>query len=237
MDKKKIFFIVLIILVVLAIPIIVYSIFFHSYTLGNPTEWGVFGDFYSGILNPIITAITTALLIYITFLLNKKDKEHNKDLIIIQLKKQIIDKLVTYQQEIIAIRSQFDVKQDLIKYKIAKNKNDYNNLSFIEKGEKGNYDDFKKKDEELYMSVKSFYAGVFFTIAEISVYFKYFDTSYSILLTEQVIKQTDLNCINTELMKLESFIKQNLNNKTVNIPTNFTEIEKEISKIITLISN
>jgi len=60
--------------IILLLPILIYAYFFRDLSLGGPSEWGKFGDFYSGVLNPIITAITTLLLIYITSIIARRDE-------------------------------------------------------------------------------------------------------------------------------------------------------------------
>ncbi len=70
---KYIFYILLTILFLL--PIIIFIIEFHSYTLSNDTaNWGDFGDYIGGIYSISITL----LAVFLTFYLTKKDEKRKK---------------------------------------------------------------------------------------------------------------------------------------------------------------
>lgn len=76
-NKGQINFRVLLILLVPLIGILLPYIYtFSNATLStNPTDWGVFGDYIGGILNPIFSLINIILLVYLTYLVSKKDDE------------------------------------------------------------------------------------------------------------------------------------------------------------------
>ena len=57
------------------LPIIIFIIEFHSYTLSNDTaNWGDFGDYIGGIYSISITL----LAVFLTFYLTKKDEKRKK---------------------------------------------------------------------------------------------------------------------------------------------------------------
>ncbi|WP_405384098.1 hypothetical protein [Maribacter sp. LLG6340-A2] len=55
--------------------------------LSDKTEvWGAFGDYFGGILNPILAIINIGILIYLTYLVNKIDSNRAKEELEIQKK-------------------------------------------------------------------------------------------------------------------------------------------------------
>ncbi len=66
-------------LIAISTPIYIYWKDFHSLNRsGNPNDWGTFGDFIGGILNPIISFLTLIVSIIIALEL-KKIEERNRD--------------------------------------------------------------------------------------------------------------------------------------------------------------
>lgn len=56
-----------------------YYIHFHKFGLSNnPESWGQFGDFFGGVLNPIISLINLIILTYLSIRVVKIDEERNK---------------------------------------------------------------------------------------------------------------------------------------------------------------
>lgn len=69
--KSVIFFIIVII--VISIPILLYSIYFREwYIIPNNNNWGTFGDFIGGVLNPLLSFAAFIALLYTIYLQNKE---------------------------------------------------------------------------------------------------------------------------------------------------------------------
>ena len=76
---KIILFVVVVLSISVAIPSIYRSNFPYSLS-SSQTEWGAFGDYIGGILNPLFTLITIALLCYTLFLQSKTQEQANLQL-------------------------------------------------------------------------------------------------------------------------------------------------------------
>lgn len=62
----------LILIVVAVLPILIYVLMFHSYSLSDdPADWGVFGDYIGGVYSVLIAL----LVVYITRNLSRRDEE------------------------------------------------------------------------------------------------------------------------------------------------------------------
>ena len=62
----------LILIVVAVLPILIYVLMFHSYSLSDdPADWGVFGDYIGGVYSVLIAL----LVVYITRNLTRRDEE------------------------------------------------------------------------------------------------------------------------------------------------------------------
>lgn len=87
---KRNFILIFKILVILSIgPIIIYVIRFYSNPLSdNPTEWGPFGDFVGGVLNPFLTLGNIFILGYLTYQIAQKDE--NAEIKNLNLQRQLI---------------------------------------------------------------------------------------------------------------------------------------------------
>lgn len=70
----------LISLIAIVAPIYFYINDFHDLPRSsNPSDWGTFGDFFGGILNPIISLLTLIVTILIAFYLNKIEKRNHDE--------------------------------------------------------------------------------------------------------------------------------------------------------------
>jgi uncharacterized membrane protein len=69
-------------LIFISIPAIFYIYYFGLNTISkNPSDWGPFGDYFGGILNPIISILTLIVTIYIAIEISKiEDKRNEKTL-------------------------------------------------------------------------------------------------------------------------------------------------------------
>lgn len=92
MDNKKIVSLVLTILFFLFICgliviIVLFIIGIYAYNLaGNgisndPERWGQFGDYFGGVLNPILTIFNLILVVYLTFKISDIEKNRNENLL------------------------------------------------------------------------------------------------------------------------------------------------------------
>jgi len=66
--------------IILFSPILFYFLnFWKNPVSENPSDWGVFGDYIGGVLNPVISLISLVLLGYLTYLISTlSDKENFK---------------------------------------------------------------------------------------------------------------------------------------------------------------
>jgi tetratricopeptide (TPR) repeat protein len=109
MKKTVIRNIGIIVTILLILPIGIYIINFYSNGISkNPENWGVFGDFFGGVLNPIISLIGTILLGYLTYMVSKISSEENKNLF------KYEQKVIAYQK-IANITSEIDYAMDKVK--------------------------------------------------------------------------------------------------------------------------
>lgn len=64
-------------LIILIIPIIIYSINFHNHFISmDSSDWGTFGDFIGGITNPIIGIVNVLVLVYLTLKISEIEKNN-----------------------------------------------------------------------------------------------------------------------------------------------------------------
>lgn len=64
----------LLLLFLLVAPILVYWLNFKGYGVSdNPSNWGVFGDYIGGVLNPFIAFLNLGILIYLTVFVSRED--------------------------------------------------------------------------------------------------------------------------------------------------------------------
>lgn len=78
MVKHKLVWIMAMILVVSIILVIgIYKWNFYNNISGNPENWGQFGDFFGGVLNPIISGLNLILIIYLTLKIADIDEKRS----------------------------------------------------------------------------------------------------------------------------------------------------------------
>lgn len=144
------------------ISIVILSIYFyqfHEFPLGNQEAFGQFGDYLGGILNPILTAINTFLLIYFNkIFLNTTWKQYLDD----EDKEQIFRLIENHHAILKNIRiwnrklkhydegaNAFWVMRGIVygKYKNPQQTNDANDIELNDiKRLRNAYDDFYRKD-------------------------------------------------------------------------------------------
>jgi len=67
-------------LVFLVFVVVAYIINFRGMSISSQTQdWGTFGDYFGGILNPIIGIMNLVLLVYITFLISDTEESRSQN--------------------------------------------------------------------------------------------------------------------------------------------------------------
>ena len=73
------FLIGLLLLLAILIPIFIYLIIFYHHPLSdNGSNWGDFGNYLGGILNPIIGIFNVVVLVYLTLKVSELDNVRNE---------------------------------------------------------------------------------------------------------------------------------------------------------------
>lgn len=225
----------LIIVLILLIPFGLYIYFFHHQPIGNPIDWSYFGNFYGGVLTPIITAITTALLAYITITISKRGETYQKEVLFLEYKKRVLSDIMKHQQTLNSVKSQLLVKEILVKAKITHIRDEYDRLNYQNKNGRKDYE--RQNTDEIVSSIRIFFADIIYDISEIVKYFEYFDVNHSLIFEKSTLKKNNFDVINTELSLLYNFLQECLLKGEIAKPKNLEIIEKEISNLLILISN
>jgi hypothetical protein len=144
-NKKTLNFTIIIFGICIIIPAIIYTINFWNSSLSEKPEiWGAFGDYFGGILNPIIALFGTVILGYLTYEVSKQSSDENRNLFIFQ------QKIVAYQK-IAGMTSELDA---------AENKMKIHNGLMVKLGSVGNKEiateQYIKAIETLLMSLSNF---------------------------------------------------------------------------------
>lgn len=187
-------------IICILVPILLFIYNFKGQQLSaNISDWGVFGDFMGGILNPILSLLSLALLTYITILLGRKSNEEAKKLFILQRKIEAFDKLNSYQSfftqfEIVLAHSTHDITNFYTMYGTI------DAYEYIE--------EWVKKDKEgifkLFKIFDEFYPLLLGFQISYSHYFTYFDYKirrYNALLDEARILSLYLKDLKEKLYK------------------------------------
>jgi uncharacterized membrane protein len=75
----------IVLLIGILTPIVFYVYQFSGSSLSeDPNNWGVLGDYFGGILNPIISIASLIILSYLTYLVSEQSNEKNKTLVVFQ---------------------------------------------------------------------------------------------------------------------------------------------------------
>jgi hypothetical protein len=99
-------------LLLLLIPIIFYvGSFFHYQLSTKPSEWGTFGDFIGGLLNPIIGLCNIAVLIFISYYVAKWENDRHKNEFIYKAYTNLADKLDSISLEDLSIGKLTDLQR------------------------------------------------------------------------------------------------------------------------------
>lgn len=77
-------------------PIAFFVSYFNDNAISDQIErWGQFGDYFGGLLNPIISLASLVTLGYLTYLVNNLSSRDDKRLFLLQMKMKAYDELVT----------------------------------------------------------------------------------------------------------------------------------------------
>lgn len=228
---------ILIIILILLIPFVLYIYFFHNQPIDNPIGWSYFGDFYGGVLTPTITAITTILLAYITITISKRGENFQKEVLFIEYKKRVLNDIMKHQQTLNSVKSKLLVKGILVATKKTNVKNEYDRLDYERKKGISKKDYERQTNDEIVSSLRIFLADIIYDISEIAKYFEYFDINHSLLFDKSNLNKNNFDVINTELSLLYNLLQECLLKGELIIPKKSEIIEKEISKLLILISN
>ena len=72
----------LVALLLICAPIYFYVKDFHQFSRStNPSDWGTFGDYFGGILNPIISFFTLLVTIFIAVYINKIERRNHEEMV------------------------------------------------------------------------------------------------------------------------------------------------------------
>ena len=86
-EKRLLIYSALLLGILILTPIIIYSWNFAGQELSsNPSNWGTFGDYIGGIINPIIALGSLVILSYLTYLVSQQSNEKNKNLLVFEKK-------------------------------------------------------------------------------------------------------------------------------------------------------
>lgn len=98
--KKNLLLFIAITIFSLMTPVIIFIIYFKSSEISrNVSDWGSFGDYFGGMINPIISILNLIVLGYITYLIAKNSVEENKKLYFLQRRIEAFDELMRYMPQ------------------------------------------------------------------------------------------------------------------------------------------
>lgn len=90
--KGVFWFVVIIIILIVG----AYMAHFGPKTSDSPSVWGTFGDYFGGILNPIISLLSLGLIAYLTIETEKNNNEEVKDLAKLERKREAFYNIANY---------------------------------------------------------------------------------------------------------------------------------------------
>jgi hypothetical protein len=97
LNKKLIAFSSVAIVAIVLTPIAFYIWYFRKFEIvSDPQAWGVLGDYFGGILNPIISLASLGVLSYFTFLVAKQTNRESKNIFILERRMVAFDELARH---------------------------------------------------------------------------------------------------------------------------------------------
>lgn len=115
MKKYRLLFIlgVFVLFLILLIPFYVWN-FKESGIASDPQAWGVLGDYFGGILNPIISLASLFILGCLTYLVAKQTNKESKNIFILERRMLADDELAKYVKSINAFTPRMESAMSLM---------------------------------------------------------------------------------------------------------------------------
>lgn len=134
LSKKTIIFFSSTILLYIVVIIGFYILnFAKSGISDNPVNWGVFGDYIGGLLNPIISLASLVVLGYLTYFMSKQSNEESKKLFFLQQKILAYHELAAYYKDIFLFAQKSNHIFNILPEKLDTNNREKEVLDFISK--------------------------------------------------------------------------------------------------------
>jgi hypothetical protein len=114
-SKKAIILIFIIFWILILTPLVFYIIKFGGNELSEkPENWSEFGNYFSGILNPIIALFGTVILGYLTYEVSRKNSVENLNLFFLEQKIIAYQKIANLTSEIDSAINKIKIHNDLM---------------------------------------------------------------------------------------------------------------------------
>lgn len=102
-SDKDIAFLLFTFAILALITISSYIITFHHHSISeSPSDWGVFGDYIGGVLNPLISFVTLCFLIK-TYFSQRAELRNNEEQNVKQLRIQVLQSKISASYELLAV--------------------------------------------------------------------------------------------------------------------------------------
>ena len=90
-------------------PVCLYIYYFGSNQISqDPTSWGALGDYFGGVLNPIISVASLAVLAYLTYVVAEQSSKSTANLFALERRMQAYDEIAKFLHPINSIKSRMD---------------------------------------------------------------------------------------------------------------------------------
>ncbi|WP_339876138.1 hypothetical protein [Olleya marilimosa] len=115
MKLKTLKTIIIIFIIFIILPIIIYIANFWGMTLSeSPEKWGAFGDYFGGLLNPVIAIFGTIFLGYLTYEIGKQNSNDTKNIFVYQQRMIAYQEIADLTTELDASRNKIKIHNDLM---------------------------------------------------------------------------------------------------------------------------
>ncbi|GAB5522456.1 MAG: hypothetical protein Roseis2KO_03280 [Roseivirga sp.] len=197
-QEKLVFGLLFIITVIgIVLPIFFYWRVFQNFELSkNPADWGTFGDYFGGVLNPAISLCSLFLLGYLTYILSQQNSAKTKQLFVLERRMMAYSELTEHVKETNM------VTEKVTKILVAPNPPEYYS---IEKQHELLYEKMEKFDSIVF-SYSEFYNSLLTFKVRYSHLFKYnFDSEDFKKLIEGVLSvKESFSGVTTKILKREA---------------------------------
>lgn len=83
--RKLVFAFFIVVISIILLVLLIFAFNFHDQQVSKDVaDWGVFGDFMGGVLNPVISLASLIILGYITLVISKESTKENKNLFLFE---------------------------------------------------------------------------------------------------------------------------------------------------------